>query len=187
LYAQSEDLTTKVHSGKELMAADRFEEAIPIYRDVVQALPNNPGPVMNLGLALHMAGHEREAVSQFQAALKAELNYWFGFTLLSLGEVEAAIPFLEKGVEGDPTVLPAQRDLARAYLRVGQIEKAIPHLKAALPIDEQGSLYYQLTQAYRKGGQRALQREMLGKFQQIQNSATAEKKKFEGQIEITPP
>ena len=54
------------------MAAGRFEEAIPIYRDLVRALPNNPGPIMNLGLALHMAGHEREAVNQFQAVLKLE-------------------------------------------------------------------------------------------------------------------
>jgi predicted Zn-dependent protease len=116
-----------------------------------------------------------------------ELNYWFGFTLLGLENPGAAIPFLEKGVEGDPAVLPAHRDLARAYLRVGETEKALPHLKAALPIDEDGGLYHLLAQAYRKNGQRELERETLKKFQQIQSSATAEKKRFEQQIQITPP
>jgi hypothetical protein len=60
-------------------------------------------------------------------------------------------------------------------------------LKAALPIDEEGSLYYQLALAYRNNGQRELEREMLKKFQEIQNSAAAEKKRFDQQIQITPP
>jgi hypothetical protein len=56
-----------------------------------------------------------------------------------------------------------------------------------LPIDEEGGLYYLLAQAYRKSGQKELEREMLKKFQEIQGSATVEKKRFEQQIQITPP
>jgi Tfp pilus assembly protein PilF len=107
--------------------------------------------------------------------------------MLGLDKPEAAIPLLEKGVQGDPTVLPAHKDLARAYLRVGQVEKAIPHLKIALPIDEEGGLYYLLATAYRKIGQRELEKEMLSKFQEVQASAAAEKNKFKQQIQITPP
>ena len=66
------DLASESHQGKELMASGRFEEAIPIYRNLVRALPDNPGPLLNLGLALHMAGHEREAVQQFLAVLKLD-------------------------------------------------------------------------------------------------------------------
>ena len=117
----------------------------------------------------------------------AELNYWFGVTLLGLDNPAAAIPFLEKAVKADPTVLPAHKDLARACLRVGQIEKAMPHLKVALPVDEEGSLYYQLALAYRRAGQKELAKETLNKFQEIQNSAAIEKKKFEQQTQITPP
>src|SRR5262245_26285604 len=95
LYAQSGELRAKLDRGKELMAAGKFEEAIPIYRDLVQALPNNPGPILNLGLALHMAGHEREAVTQFQAVLKL-----------------------------DPAHLPASLLLGRAYLSLGTPAKA---------------------------------------------------------------
>ncbi len=90
-------------------------------------------------------------------------------------------------MRGEPTVLQAHRDLARAYLRVGQAEKAIPHLKAALPIDEDGSLYFQLSRAYRTTGQQDLAREMLNKFQEIQNSANVKSKTPDQKIEITPP
>src|SRR5205085_9515946 len=110
-----------------------------------------------------------------------------GLKLLRLEKAENAVPYLERAVRGDPTVLQHHRDLARAYLRVRQVEKAIPHLKTALPLDDDGTLYYQLAQAYRKAGQKELEREMLVKFREIQSSSSAEKKKFEKSLEITPP
>src|SRR6184192_2666239 len=72
VYGQTDDLTLKSKVGKDLMAAGKFEEAMPVYRELVKALPDNPGPVMNLGMALHMACHEREAVKEFQEVLKLE-------------------------------------------------------------------------------------------------------------------
>jgi len=63
----------------------------------------------------------------------------------------------------------------------------MPHLKVALPVDEEGSLYYQLALAYRRAGQKELEKETLNKFKEIQNSAAIEKKKFEQQTQITPP
>ena len=103
VYGQSDSVAGKLHRSKELMAAGRFEEAIPIYKDLVQALPNNPGPIMNLGLALHMAGHEQEAVSQFQTVLKLE-----------------------------PTHLPARLFLGAAYLGLKAPDKAIEPLKVVV-------------------------------------------------------
>jgi Flp pilus assembly protein TadD len=51
-WAQSDEVRAKLDRGKELMARGKFEEAIPVYRELVQALPNKAGPIMNLGLAL---------------------------------------------------------------------------------------------------------------------------------------
>ena len=68
LQAQSDRLAAASKRGKELMEAKNFEEAIPVYRDLARALPNNPGPHMNLGLALHLAGHDQEAVSELRLA-----------------------------------------------------------------------------------------------------------------------
>ena len=58
------------------MAAQRFDEAVPIYRELVRALPNNPGLVMNLGLALDYSGHKREALEEFEKALQLEPGKW---------------------------------------------------------------------------------------------------------------
>src|SRR2546426_6705188 len=72
VFSQTDDLAARSSHGKELMAAGKFEEAIPIYKELAAALPDNPGPLLNLGLALHMAGREREAVSRLQSVLKLE-------------------------------------------------------------------------------------------------------------------
>jgi predicted Zn-dependent protease len=44
------------------MAAGRYAEAVPVYRDLVKAVPGNPGLVLNLGMALHLAGQDQEAL-----------------------------------------------------------------------------------------------------------------------------
>src|SRR5437016_3969362 len=72
LFGQSPGLAEKSHHAKELMDAGKFEEAIPIYRELVRALPKNPGLITNLGLALDMAGRKRDATHEFEAALKLD-------------------------------------------------------------------------------------------------------------------
>ena len=67
---QSADLAAKSHRGSELMQSGRFEVAVPIYQDLVRAVPNNPSLLMNLDSALYMTGQNRKAIPQFEAALK---------------------------------------------------------------------------------------------------------------------
>jgi tetratricopeptide (TPR) repeat protein len=184
---EAHELMAKLHFTRR-----NYVASIKEWREALKVSPANSDYRRGLAVSLSASG-DYEASRQLlkdliqQSPHSPELNYWLGFTLLGLEKPEAAIPFLEKGVEGDPLVLPGHRDLARAYLRVGQTEKAIPHLKSALPIDEEGALYYQLAQAYRKSGQKELEKEALKKFQQIQASATAESVKFKQQLQITPP
>ena len=70
--AQPDDLARKSQRAKELMAEGKFVQAIPLYRELIQAVPNNPGLMLNLGMALHMAGKEREAIPELEAATKLD-------------------------------------------------------------------------------------------------------------------
>ena len=45
----------------------RFEDAARIYRELLQPLPDDPGLLMNLGMALAMAGREAEAIAPARA------------------------------------------------------------------------------------------------------------------------
>src|SRR3974377_2178191 len=69
---QTQSLPEKAQHAKELMAAGKPEEAVPIYRELVRAVPDNPGLVLNLGLALDMSGNKTEAIRQYQGVLKLD-------------------------------------------------------------------------------------------------------------------
>ena len=53
---QADSLALKSQQAKQLMAEGKFGEAIPLYRELNRAVPNNPGLKLNLGMALHLAG-----------------------------------------------------------------------------------------------------------------------------------
>jgi predicted Zn-dependent protease len=72
LWAQSEEQARESQHARELMAAGKFEQAIPVYQKLVQALPGNTGLVFNLGAAERMAGRDREAIPHLEVVLKAQ-------------------------------------------------------------------------------------------------------------------
>src|SRR6266480_6069024 len=70
--AQSNDLAAKSQRAKEFMAQGKFTEAIPLYRELNQAVPRNPGLMLNLGMALHMTGDDRASIPQLEAVVKLD-------------------------------------------------------------------------------------------------------------------
>ena len=52
----------KSQQAKQLMGAGRFADAIAIYEELVKALPASQGLRMNLGMAQHLAGRDKDAV-----------------------------------------------------------------------------------------------------------------------------
>jgi len=68
--AQSNDLALQSQQAKQLMAESRFDEAIPIYKRLVAAVPGNSGLILNLGPAEEMGGHPQEAILHFESVLR---------------------------------------------------------------------------------------------------------------------
>jgi predicted Zn-dependent protease len=116
-----------------------------------------------------------------------DLNYLLGDAILNSQKPLEAIPYLERVIEADPHMLTAQRSLGLAYLQTGQPSKAIVHLKEALPIDQDGSMHYQLARAYQVHGDRELSSAMLKQYQEMQRAQQAENKTVENEVAITPP
>jgi predicted Zn-dependent protease len=117
----------------------------------------------------------------------AELNYELGDLRLQQQEAEKALPLLEKSVRLNPGLLAAHASLARALAQCGRPGDAIPHFQAALPLDEDGQIYFQLSRAAQHAGQEALARESLRQFQNISKAAAARKKWREGEQQIVAP
>jgi tetratricopeptide (TPR) repeat protein len=126
---RADDPAAKSQRAKELMASGRFEQAIPIYKDLIAAMPGNPGLLLNLGLAQHMAGHEKEAVPIFEAVLKTQPKLLpalmsLGAARLALKQPELAVGPLQKAVAVEPANPNARGMLADALNGAGRFDEA---------------------------------------------------------------
>jgi tetratricopeptide (TPR) repeat protein len=161
---QSEDLAAKSNRAKDMMASGRFEDAIPIYRELVHAVPGNPGLLLNLGMAEHMAGHEREAIPHLEAVLKAQPDAFpallsLGAARLALNEPRQATAPLQKAVTVDPQHQEARGLLAGALMAVGSFDQASEQYRKLTEMSPQDSrAWYGLGMSYQSIAASAFER-----------------------------
>ena len=135
------DLAEMSHQAKEAMVAGNFSQAVALYRELVKALPENPGLRMNLGLALHSAGQYREAIPNFQMVAKEVPDAWLfiGLDRLKLGQPELAIAPLEKVVTANEKNEEARLELAEAFLESSKPRQAAEHFEMLAKLDPENA------------------------------------------------
>src|SRR6266568_53872 len=185
--AELHELKARIYNSQK-----RYSEAAGEWREALKLSTADAQIQKQLAISLKLSQDYRAALPLLQGLLRqqptsAELNYLVGDTLLDQQRVEEAIPLLKRAVSRDPKFLAAHKSLARADLAAGKAIEAIPHLKAALPTDDDGSLHYQLAQAYQASGQPELAKKILVDYQMIQRSAAAAREAAKRATEITPP
>jgi tetratricopeptide (TPR) repeat protein len=152
--AQSAEMAARADQAKQAMAADRFDEAAAIYREILQKLPDEPGILMNLGMALAMSGQSKEAIQPLSRALELRPTLmpaalFLGQSHLDLGQPEQAIAPLQKFVTAQPANLQARQMLASANLMAGRHQQAAAEFRKVTqqaPADAKG--WYGLVQSY---------------------------------------
>jgi len=184
---EQHELKAHIFTGQK-----KYAEAVQEWRDAMKLSPTDKQIQKQLSITLKLSQDYAAALPLFQSLLtaqpaSAELNYLTGETLLDLQRAEEAIPLLSRATNQDPMLIPARKALARAYLAAGRPGDAVPHLKAALASDENGSLHYQLARAYQATGQASLAKGMLEEYQKRQRSAAAASATAQREVEITPP
>lgn len=171
--------------GRHLDSAEEWKKALELS-------PGNPVARREMAASLVLAQDYTGAKPLVDSLLaedlkSAFLHYLAGNIALQTQQPTDAIRFLKKALEYDPAFSSAHAPLGRAYMNLGQSAQAIPHLKLALGTDQDGSLHYQLAQAYRSTGKPELATRMLQKYREIQRILQTEKEKLEKDVRITPP
>lgn len=134
LWGQTEEQARQSQRAKELMAAGKYEQAIPIYQGLLKAIPGNQGLVMDLGVAEHLAGREREAIPHLEAGLKSqpanrELRNMLVAALMNRGRFEEAAAQLRELTAAAPDDAHAWYGLGMSYQ--GLAETAFDRLQKA--------------------------------------------------------
>ncbi len=168
--------------------AGRNAEAVAAWQAARRLDPGSPYLKRELAAALLATKNYGEAEKMVKSLLKAEadapdVNQLAGDLYLQQQMAEEALPYLRKA----GTSLPARASLARALLQAGKAEEAIPHAEAALPLDADGSLHFQLAQAYRGAGKTELAAKAMAKYQEIQSKMKAQQAALEAEMTIAPP
>ena len=184
---QMHELLGRIHMDER-----QFPAAVQEWQKAYDLSGKDPAIGKQFVLALFQVQNFTEARHLLQGMLQqsprsAELNYMYGFTMLSLKQAKEAAHYLEISVQTDPGNLPAQSTLGQAYVAMGESKQAVPHLKAALPIDRDGSIHYQLARAYQSSGQPELARAMLQQYQQMHNARQEEQQTLQKEVQITAP
>jgi tetratricopeptide (TPR) repeat protein len=154
-YAQEQAaLAEQSHRAKELMAAGRYQDALPVYRQLVKALPGNSGLRLNLGLAEEFAGHPDRAIAQFELVLKAQPDNVPALTSLATARLQtqqpaAAIAPLRRLLLLQPANRNASGMLAGALLATDHpAEAAEQYRKLAASDDTDAKAWYGLGSSY---------------------------------------
>ena len=127
--AQAPDYRRMSVAARRAMEAGRYPDAISLYRRLVKLLPDHPGMVLNLGLALHLAGDYDEAVRWLDKAAHLRPGQevvWLllGSDLLRLGRREESLEPLERAVERKPDDALPHLLLATALLELRRFDRS---------------------------------------------------------------
>lgn len=148
-----------IHQAEVKERTGEYVEAARLWREALRMAPDDPRGETGLIWALYRGRDYAAALALLDGLLaenseSAELNFLRGASLVNLEQPEKGLPFLEKAVTLNARFLPAQAALGQALLRIGKAEQAIPHLKAALPSDPDGSGHFQFYRACQIAGHR---------------------------------
>ena len=195
-FAQLSKLPPSVdlHLMRAEIASDRNQhlEAARELEAALKLAPGDRGLEREYATSLYLAKDYAAAIPLLEKEMNrdprnAEIYFFLGDCYLKQEKPEEAITYLAASVAYDSKLLPARASLGLALVRVGKQAEAIPHLEAALPMDQDGSALYQLSRAYQATGDTEKAKAAVTKYQEIRRKLDEEKRDVEEQVKITPP
>jgi tetratricopeptide (TPR) repeat protein len=163
-------------------------ESVREWRAALALDPESAPLKREIAVSLFMAGDYRAALDEAKKLPRSsEIDFLMGDSLLRLEQPEEAIPHLRAALSGDPKMLAADASLGLALSRTGKNAEAIPHLQKALSLDDDGSLHFQLANAYRASGDAEKARAAMTQYQEIVKRNQEQKDEVAREAQIGPP
>ena len=174
-----------------LASQQRFSPAADAHQRALEIRPDDPNLSRRLAELLFLARRVDEArpmLERFQRTDPRDPRWpaMLGRLLADEQAYDEAVALLETALAlpNPPDSVPA--DLGRAYLALGKPAAAVEHLQAASRRDADGSIHYQLAQAYQRLGLRDEAREALTTYRALE-ARNRQEVAASAALEITPP
>jgi len=144
-----ETVKVLLKEGNELFEQKKHEEALAIYKEILEKVPELPQINMNIGNCYYEMGDYDSAIPCYQAVLEKEPEN--KDALVSLGNVYLEKGELEKGMElfnklsDEGAASPiALYNIATNLFNKGELETAVRYYEQALSLDQNmADAYYQ--------------------------------------------
>jgi len=126
LAALADDLAQQIGAAQ---SSGDYQRVAKLYRQLIAEGTDSPEIRSNLGISLHLAGNNREAMEQFRIALGrnpdlTSANLFAGVAEVDLGEPKQALPLLEKARGLDPASPAPLLALGKAYVALRDYDAA---------------------------------------------------------------
>ena len=147
----SPSLESHLHAAESHSAAQRWRQAALEWQEALRLAEDKPPIRISLAEALFRSRDYQAAMSALQPLLKnesADVQFFYGASLLNLQQPLEALPYLRAAIARNAELLPARAALGQALLQTGRAADAIPLLESAMPVDQDGSIHFQLFRAY---------------------------------------
>jgi len=161
-----------IHAAELLDRTSEWMEAAKEWRKALELAPHDNRARGGLAWALYRARDYKSALKVIESMRKdgfdsAVVNFLNGGCWLNLEQPEKSIPYLEKAIADDSHFLPAKAALGQALLRTGRAREAIPFLRAALPVDKDGTIHFQLYRSYSIAGEAKAAKQALADYEEF--------------------
>jgi Flp pilus assembly protein TadD len=144
--------------AKQAQKERKFDQAIEIYKQLIQQEPNLLEAYNAFGFMLYQLKRYSDAVIVFKNQLQLHPNYAEGYSnlgasLSKLQQYREAIACYEKALSLKPNYAGAITNMGNAYNKIGEHESAVFFHKRAISIDAKSANHFSnLGTAYKKLG-----------------------------------
>jgi predicted Zn-dependent protease len=151
---QHEGLAAESQHAEELIATGHPEQAIPIYEELIRAVPGNSGLLTDLGIACETAGQDQRAIQEFRAALKLKpgdtnTQLLLALAYLNLNQTRHAVVLLEEVVSARPDNEMARLKLGETFVALGRDAEAVGQFRKFCLLNPQNPKgWYELGRSY---------------------------------------
>lgn len=156
-----------------------YDVALVEYKKAIDMAPHEPGTHMHMANAYWLIGKWESAQEEFKAELANDPNNCIGRWKLANAMLEAndssedALSQLNQSIERCPALMQARVDRARALIRIGKQNDALPDLQMAVKDSpSEPTIHFLLAAVYRAQGNSAEAQHEMQTYSRLQRESS---------------